>query len=90
MRTFIAAVLLGILALAAPSSADDPQVAMERENVPSHDLCNFEDGSGQRLCIWDAEAEGNGVGDSFIAIRGGTKQARYVYISHTRAHRLSH
>lgn len=56
----------------------------------THDVCRYEDGSGQRVCVWDAGHAGNGVGDSFIAINGGTDRARYVYISHRKAHRLTH
>jgi len=55
-----------------------------------HDHCRYEDGSGQRVCIWDAGHQGNGEGDSFIAVRGGTDSARYIRISHAKAHRLTH
>lgn len=55
-----------------------------------HDACHYEDGSGQRICIWDGQAMGNGGGMSYIALRGGTKYARYVYISHRRAYRMTH
>lgn len=52
--------------------------------------CRTEDGSGQRVCVWDARHAGNGVGDSFIAFRGGTDRARYVYVRHAVAHALLH
>ena len=55
-----------------------------------HDLCRHEDGSGQRFCVWDAAHQGNGVGQSFIAIRGGGSDGNYIDISHRRAHRLTH
>lgn len=32
--------------------------------------CVFEDGSGQRMCYWDASDRGNNVGDSFAVIAG--------------------
>lgn len=39
--------------------------------------CQYEDAWPQELCRWDAQAMGNGVGDSFTAVRisdaeGGT------------------
>lgn len=53
-------------------------------NIPP---CKQEDGSGQRICVWDARHRGNGVGHSFISIREGgmtfTKR-----IKHRKAHRL--
>jgi hypothetical protein len=86
LATGLAAVILGssvgagIVAIPATAgTADAP-----------HDICRYEDGSGQRVCVWDAGHAGNGVGDSFIAINGGTDRARYVYISHRKAHRLTH
>lgn len=69
------------------------QAAMPAEAgtaTPAHDYCRNEDGSGQHVCVWDAEHQGNGGGDSFIAINGGTDKARYVYVSHAKAHRLTH
>lgn len=56
----------------------------------THDRCNYEDGSGQRLCIWDAANMGNGEGNSFIALHGGTDRAKYIRITHARAYRLTH
>ena len=55
----------------------------------THDTCREEDGSGQKFCIWDARARGNGLGKSFIAIHGGTDRAHYIYISHRTAYRLT-
>lgn len=60
------------------------------ERVKVHDVCRYEDGSGQRVCVWPAGSVGNGVGDSFIAIHGGTDRAKYVYISDEKAYRLTH
>jgi hypothetical protein len=31
--------------------------------------CEYEDGSGQSVCRWDAHAAGNGVGESFTVYR---------------------
>ena len=66
------------------------QVAHATPSDTPHDRCHYEDGSGQRVCIWDAGHQGNGVGQSFIAVRGGTDHARYIRISHAKAHRLTH
>lgn len=52
--------------------------------------CHYEDGSGQQICLWNAGVSGNGIGDSFIAIHGGTDRSRYIYISARIANRLSH
>lgn len=58
--------------------------------APLHDHCKVEDGSGQRICIWDARNMGNGEGHSLLIIRGGTDNAQYIRISHDRAYRLTH
>jgi hypothetical protein len=50
--------------------------------------CRYEDGSGQRRCVWDARHMGNGEGQSFKVRRGGTDCAVYKRISHRRAHEL--
>jgi hypothetical protein len=50
--------------------------------------CEYEDGSSQRRCVWDARHMGNGVGRSLIIFRGGTARERIVYISHRKAHWL--
>ena len=38
--------------------------------------CEYEDGSEQLICFWDAQSSGNGIGRSFYAI-GATV---YVYL----------
>lgn len=83
-------IALAITALAIAGIGATTTGTNAAPDAPAHDTCRFEDGSGQRVCIWDAGHQGNGVGDSFIAIRGGTDNARYIYISHERAHRLTH
>jgi len=77
----IAAVFLAIL---VPATAADASVAKDRTPV-----CQYEDGSGQKRCVWHAESMGNGKGRSFIAKHGGTDRAEYIYISHKRAHVLA-
>lgn len=52
--------------------------------------CQYEDGSSQRRCVWDARHMGNGYGQSLIIRRGGTDTATYREVSHRRAHRLLH
>jgi len=74
-------------ALILSTLAPQAQTVEPANNVQA---CKWEDGSGQRHCVWDARHMGNGGGRSFIALDGGTDRAVYVYISHKRAHRLSH
>lgn len=50
--------------------------------------CKYEDGSSQRRCVWDARHMGNGHGYSVKIIRGGHDNARYIRITHCRAHVL--
>lgn len=52
--------------------------------------CAYEDGSGQPRCVWDARHMGDGKGQSLKIIHGGEDDARYVEISHRKAHRLIH
>lgn len=68
-------IIAAIFALFAPAP----------HSVPA---CEFEDGSGQAKCIWDARHMGNGEGNSLIIRNGGTDEAQYKVISHRRAHRL--
>jgi hypothetical protein len=85
MRVAIATAALAVAAIGATTTGTHAQ-----GTTPAHDQCRYEDGSGQRVCIWDAGHQGNGAGRSFIAIRGGTDNARYITISHAKAHRLTH
>ena len=32
--------------------------------------CQFEDGSGQAVCYWDAAVSGNGRGESYLMVGG--------------------
>ena len=50
--------------------------------------CEAEDGSGQARCVWDAQHMGDGNGHSVLIKHGGTDRAKYIKISHGRAHRL--
>lgn len=89
--TNLAGIIVSAAVLAAGGVMVQSQLPAEAGTADrAHDYCRFEDGSGQRVCVWDAGHAGNGVGDSFIAINGGTDRARYVYISHRKAHRLTH
>lgn len=44
-------------------------LAMILHTVPA---CEYEDGSSQAICGWDAGSAGNGVGESFISLDYGT------------------
>lgn len=35
--------------------------------VPSLPSCTHEDGSGQALCVWDADTQGNGMGTDAVS-----------------------
>lgn len=35
--------------------------------TPSLPVCTYEDGSGQALCYWDAQAQGNGQGTDVVS-----------------------
>lgn len=50
--------------------------------------CEYEDGSSQRVCVWDARHMGNGIGRSVIVRNGGTDRVTYRIVSHRRAHAL--
>lgn len=86
IRTTIAA-----LAIAAPGVAIlTTGTADAGSSTPAHDMCRQEDGSGQRVCVWDARHQGNGAGRSYIVVGGQMEDTRFVYISHRKAHRLTH
>lgn len=50
--------------------------------------CEYEDGSSQKVCVWDARHMGNGVGTSAIIFNGGTNHATDIPVSHRTAHRI--
>lgn len=50
--------------------------------------CTYEDGSSQKICVWDARHEGNGQGHSGLIINGGTDHATWINLSHRTAHRI--
>lgn len=50
--------------------------------------CEYEDGSSQRVCVWDAAHSGNGIGRSVVIRHGGTDRGTVTFVSHRRAHSL--
>lgn len=50
--------------------------------------CQSEDGSGQRVCVWDAHTMGNGIGHSVVIRHGGTDNMTITYASQHRVHLL--
>lgn len=50
--------------------------------------CEYEDGSSQKVCVWNAKEQGNGKGDSLVIINGGKRTAKVIYISHKTANRI--
>lgn len=56
------AVFSAICAVAALAAA-----TVSPDSIPP---CQFEDGSGQSVCYWDAATRGNHVGDSYVLIGG--------------------
>lgn len=49
---------------ATPISGSIQRVGHHTDTLPS---CSREDGSGQALCMWDAQRQGNGMGTSVVA-----------------------
>ncbi len=45
--------------VAPPATAPGP----ESRSIPE---CKYEDGSGQDLCLWQGDKDGNGTGDTYI------------------------
>jgi hypothetical protein len=52
--------------------------------------CEYEDGSSQYMCVWDAKHQGNGRGHSALIIRGGHDDQVVIRLPHRLAHQLSH
>lgn len=89
----LAAALVGALlgAWISPGRAyAGPDTTAPAAVVKAWKPCKYEDGSGQRRCVWDARHMGNGEGHSVKIIHGGTDSAKYVRISHKRAHQLAY
>lgn len=86
IRTTLAALVIAAPAVAILTAGTSDAASADK----AHDVCKFEDGSGQRFCVWPAQSVGNGIGDSFVVVNGGTKRAKFVYISDARAFRLTH
>lgn len=64
--------LFSILALLtitpATAVSDSPAVITPpAATTPALPACEYEDGSGQALCYWDAQTSGNGEGTSLIS-----------------------
>ena len=82
IRNFITALIAAAILILFFVAIDSADAAPADRNWRE---CIYEDGSGQRRCIWDAIHMGNGEGDSFISREFGDD---IRYISHRRAHRL--
>lgn len=86
----------GTLRWATASEAPSPSRIVKTTTKEKHDLlplCEYEDGSGQRLCVWDGSGDsGNGVGLSYIVQRWGKglKKEQFFYIPASAAHALTH
>lgn len=65
------------------------EVSQPTRRTPSLIMpCREEDGSGQRVCFWDAHARGNHIGRSFITMhQAGMTFTKYI--TARRAHRLT-
>ena len=72
MIALIASLILTIPAPMQATVSERPMIA----------ACKYEDGSGQRLCVWDGHHHGNGIGKSFIVRRWGKhlQHERFVYV----------
>lgn len=90
------ALILGALATPSNATQGRPSAQPADLSAPSwtdrgYDEtppCEYEDGSGQPRCVWDARHMGNGRGTSWLIIQGGKDNAAYIKITHRRAHRL--
>jgi hypothetical protein len=74
-RVLVAALLTG-------AAVAGVQGTVGADSLPA---CKYEDGSGQRACVWDGRHMGNGAGRSYV-IRFGN----VTYVSHRRAHHLAY
>lgn len=84
MKIIIGA-LVGVLMLGTPAGAEERPVSGKyvQQGV---EPCVNEDGSGQRVCVWDAKRRGNGDGFSFLSTNHGKRT--YV-IPHKAARKMS-
>ncbi len=87
----IAALTLLILSpLAGVQGQEHKTQDVQPDHRPTVVACAWEDGSGQKVCVWDAKHQGNGSGQSLLIVNGGTDRALYLPIRHRLAHRLTH
>ncbi len=89
----VAGPVLLVSSATAPLAAVGELLAPAAHGAPVHVLaaapaCEYEDGSSQRVCVWDATHSGNGIGRSVVIRHGGTERATYTFVSHRRAHSL--
>lgn len=91
--TIIPALILAAVATVtvAPAHATPDRDATRPAHMGAYDIrpCEYEDGSGQRACVWDGRHMGNGVGSSAVIRHGGTARATVTYVSHRWAHKLA-
>lgn len=64
----LALLLLTLVWLAVPAQMDvQPSTISTPTATPALPVCVVEDGSGQALCMWDADTMGNGEGMSVVS-----------------------
>lgn len=85
LLVILVATLAGMAYAATPADAAPLEASHALTMAPA---CTAEDGSGQRVCVWDGAHAGNGIGRSLVIRHGGTDRGTYTYVSHRRAHRL--
>ena len=76
------AIASAVMLVAFVVSASPASGASHARGLPAavtEDSC----ASGVARCVWDARHRGNGIGRSFILVRGDVR-----YVTHQRAHRL--
>jgi hypothetical protein len=71
MALVITVVLLGFgIVWLTPTSAPNTPISLvtaDPSPVPTLPACEYEDGSGQMLCFWDASEQGNEIGTDVVA-----------------------
>lgn len=81
----VVCIVLTTVAHAAPTPAQSSHV----RTLPACPTDEGADGQANRGCVWDARAQGNGQGRSFVIRRDAdAAHGTLIYVSHTRAHAL--
>lgn len=67
-RRFLGTLLVGATVFTAIHTTVNTQEEQHAERIPA---CKYEDGSTQKVCMWDGRKQGNGHGDVVINVDYG-------------------